>query len=99
MRNIQRNAFIFDLFYDKTSKVEPVSERTPIFRNIHLSNITGREIKQIGYISGIEEMPVQNISFNNLNMEAEKGFVVNTAKDIYFNNVEFSATKRFAVGI
>ena len=45
MRNIQRNAFIFDLFYDKTSKVEPVSERTPIFRNIHLSNITGREIK------------------------------------------------------
>ena len=93
MRNIQRNAFIFDLFYDKTSKVEPVSERTPIFRNIHLSNITGREIKQIGYISGIEEMPVQNISFNNLNMEAEKGFVVNTAKDIYFNNVEFSATK------
>ena len=26
-------------------------------------------------------------------MEAEKGFVVNTAKDIYFNNVEFSATK------
>ena len=93
MRNIQRNAFIFDLFYDKTSKVEPVSERTPVFRNIHLSNITGREIKQIGYISGIEEMPVQNLSFNNINMEAKVGFIVDTAKDIYFNNVEFSAEK------
>ncbi len=93
MRNIQRNAFIFDLFYDKTSKVEPVSERTPVFRNIHLSNITGLEIKQIGYISGIEEMPVQNLSFNNINMEAKIGFIVDTAKDIYFNNVEFSAEK------
>ena len=93
MRNIQRNAFIFDLFYDKTSKVEPVSERTPIFRNIHLSNITGREIKQIGYISGIEEMPVQNLSFNNINMEAQTGFIVDTAQDIYFDNVEFSAEK------
>lgn len=58
MKNIQRNAFIFDLFYDKESKVEPVSERTPVFRNIHLSNITGSDIKQIGYIKGIEEMPV-----------------------------------------
>ena len=93
MRNIQRNAFIFDLFYDKTSKVEPVSERTPIFRNIHLSNITGREIKQIGYISGIEEMPVQNLSFNNINMEAQTGFIVDTAQDIYFDNVEFSSEK------
>lgn len=93
MRNIQRNAFIFDLFYDKTSKVEPVSERTPVFRNIHLSNISGREIKQIGYINGIEEMPVQNLSFNNINMEGKIGFIVDTAKEIYFNNVEFSVEK------
>ena len=71
MKNIQRNAFIFDLFYDKESKVEPVSERTPVFRNIHLSNITGSDIKQIGYIKGIEEMPVQGLSFSNINMKAE----------------------------
>lgn len=70
MKNIQRNAFIFDLFYDKESKIEPVSERTPVFRNIHLSNITGSDIKQIGYIKGIEEMPVQGLSFSNINMKA-----------------------------
>ena len=53
MKNIQGDAFIFDLFYDRLSKVEPVSERTPIFRNIHLSNVTGNDIKRIGYIKGI----------------------------------------------
>lgn len=46
--------------------MEPVSERTPVFRNIHLSNITGSDIKQIGYIKGIEEMPVQGLSFQIL---------------------------------
>lgn len=91
MKNIQRNAFIFDLFYDKESKTEPVSERTPVFRNIHLSNITGSDIKQIGYIKGIEEMPVQDLSFSNMNMKAEIGFIVDMAEDIHFDNVDFSS--------
>lgn len=91
MKNIQRNAFIFDLFYDKESKVEPVSERTPVFRNIHLSNITGSDIKQIGYIKGIEEMPVQGLSFSNINMKAEVGFIIDIAEDIRFDNVDFSS--------
>lgn len=91
MKNIQRNAFIFDLFYDKTSKVEPVSERTPVFRNIHLSNITGSSIKQIDYIKGLEEMPVQNLTFSNINIKAEIGFIIDFAQDIRFDNVDFSS--------
>lgn len=90
MNNIQRNAFIFDLFYDRLSTIEPVTERTPTFRNIHLSNITGSDIEQIGYISGIEEMPVDEISFSNINLEARKGFKAEIATNIRFYNVDFS---------
>lgn len=90
MKNIQGDAFIFDLFYDRLSKVEPVSERTPIFRNIHLSNVTGNDIQRIGYIKGIEEMPVSELSFSNMNMAAEKGFRAETATDLRFNNVSFT---------
>lgn len=90
MKNIGRNAFIFDLFYDKLSKPEPVSERTPVFRNIHLSDITGSGIKQIGYVKGIEEMPVSDLSFSNINMVAEKGMNVETATNIRFSNVNFT---------
>ena len=79
MKNIQGDAFIFDLFYDRLSKVEPVSERTPIFRNIHLSNVTGNDIKRIGYIKGIEEMPISELSFSNMNIVAGKGFQAETA--------------------
>lgn len=90
MNDIQRNAFIFDLFYDRLSTPEPVTERTPTFRNIHLSNITGSNIEQIGYISGIEEMPVDEISFSNINLEARKGFKAEIATNIRFYNVDFS---------
>ena len=93
MNNIQRNAFIFDLFYDRLSTPEPVTERTPTFRNIHLSNITGSNIEQIGYISGIEEMPVDEISFSNINLEARKGFKAEIATNIRFYNVDFSVTE------
>lgn len=90
MKNIQGSAFIFDLFYDKLSKVEPVTERTPAFRNIHLSNITGNDIKQIGYIKGIEEMPIGEMSFSNINMVAKKGFTADTANMLRFYNVCFT---------
>ncbi|MBB4034239.1 polygalacturonase [Dysgonomonas hofstadii] len=93
MNDIQRDAFIFDLFYDKGTETEPVSERTPIFRNIHISNVTGSNIKKIGYITGIEEMPVDEISFSNINMSAIEGFTAKTASNIRFHNVDFSSEK------
>ena len=99
MNDIQKNAFIFDLFYDKASKEEPVSERTPVFRNIHLSNITGNNIKKVGYITGIKEMPIEEISFSNINMVAEQGFTAKTATNIRFTNVDFAVTKGASIAM
>jgi polygalacturonase len=99
MNNIQKNAFIFDLFYDRSSQLEPVSERTPIFHNIHLSNITGSNVKKVGYITGIEEMPIEEISFSNINMVAENGFTAKTAKNIQFHNVDFAVAQGASIAL
>lgn len=93
MNNIQKNAFIFDLFYDKDSQEEPVTDRTPIFRNIHISNVTGSNVRKVGYITGISEMPISEISFSNVNIVATDGFTAKTASNIQFHNVDF-AVKR-----
>ncbi len=93
MNDIVRDAFIFDLFYDKNSRPEPVSERTPIFRNIHISNVTGKDINRIGYLTGIEEMPIEEISFSNVNMEGKTGFTAKTGKNLRFDNVSFTVEK------
>lgn len=93
MNDIQKNAFIFDLFYDRSSEKEPVSERTPVFRNIHISNVTGSNINKVGYVSGIEEMPVDNISFSNVNLKAKEGFSADLGTNIRFYNVDLAVEK------
>ena len=93
MKNIKENAIIMDLFYDKSSKEEPVSERTPIFRNIHISNLTGTAVKKAGTINGISEMPIQNISFSNINIQGEEGFTLNTVDNVEFHDAKITATK------
>lgn len=83
MKNIQRNAFIFDLFYDKESKVEPVSERL-LFSGTFIWVISQVLRYHKLLYEGIEEMPVQGLSFSNINMKAEVGFIVDIAEDIWF---------------
>lgn len=93
MNDIQRNAFIFDLYYDRSLPQEPVSERTPIFRNIHIANVTGSNIRKVGYIAGLEEMSVSEISFSNINLVAQEGFTASRGENIQFHNVDFAVAK------
>jgi hypothetical protein len=67
-------------------KPEPVSERTPQFRNIRFSNITAYTKKAM-YINGLDEMAVSEISLNDVVFEAETGIVMKNAKDIQLQNV------------
>jgi polygalacturonase len=86
MKNIRDEAITLNMFYDKSS-VEPVSERTPQFRNIHFSNITGNA-KQAGTLIGLEEMPIENISFSNINLKTQTGFTISNSKNVRFYNLQ-----------
>ncbi|KEO74252.1 glycoside hydrolase family 28 protein [Anditalea andensis] len=90
MKNIGDQAIVLDLFYDPNTEEEPVTERTPTFRNIHISNVTGSNVNVAGHVKGITEMPIDNLTFTNINMEAKKGFSVHTATNVEFHNVEIS---------
>lgn len=86
MKNIRDQAIVLDMQYAKTNP-EAVSERTPRFRNIHFSNITG-QVNQAGYLNGLEEMPIENITFSDINMDAKTGFKIGFANKIEFHNVQ-----------
>jgi polygalacturonase len=91
MRGIEREAVILTTFYEK-SQPEPVSERTPIFRNIRLSGITG-DAKIAGDLTGLTEMPLEGVSFTDVALDTSTGFTINDAKDIRFHNVIINAAK------
>ncbi|WP_435138333.1 glycoside hydrolase family 28 protein [Formosa sp. A9] len=92
MNNIQKEAFMLNLFYDKNTVEGPVTEKTPIFRNIHISNVTATNVNTAGRILGIPEMPIHNITFSDVDIDAKEGFSVHTAKNIEFHDVKINTT-------
>ncbi|MGE5551193.1 MAG: glycoside hydrolase family 28 protein [Bacteroidota bacterium] len=71
--------FVIHLFYhcgaggkeqavqDKNPR--PVTDATPIFRRIHFSGITAREVSAAaGFIHGLPEMPVEEVTFDDISV-------------------------------
>jgi polygalacturonase len=84
--------------YDPTT-LEEVSERTPVFRNIHFKNISCNYADSPIAIFGLQEMPPQSISFENIEITSKRGIICNYAKDIIFTNVKVNNENGPAVSI
>jgi polygalacturonase len=84
------SAFTITTFYmgnDRPGDVFPVNDGTPRFRDFMFSNITARGSKTAGQITGLKEMPVEDIAFSNVHVQAETGLTCTNAKDIFFRDV------------
>lgn len=90
MKNILKEAITFNLFYTKVPD-EPASERTPVFRNIHISNMTGTNINAAALIIGLPEMPVSDISFTDIDLRTKTGFVIKDVYGVTFDGVTIDA--------
>lgn len=85
MRNIRVEAITLNMFYSD-APAEPVSERTPRFRNIHISGVSG-DAQQAGLLLGLPESRLENVSVEDINLVAKKGFFIKDAKDIQLRSV------------
>jgi polygalacturonase len=83
------SAFTITTFYagsDKPGDVFPVDEGTPRFRDFLFTNITARGSKTAGQVTGLKEMPVEDIVFDNVHVAAQTGMTVTNAKNIFFRD-------------
>jgi polygalacturonase len=91
MQNVA-HPFVITSFYmgkDKPGDVYTVGEGTPQLRDILISNITARGATEAGNVTGLREMPVSNITFDNVHVQAKRGFVCSNAAGIRFNACSF----------
>jgi polygalacturonase len=86
MRDIQREAILLDLKYSKMPE-EPLSERTPIFRNIHISHMTGVDVKIPVYIRGLEESPITDVILSDINIQSKQAPVFENYERVYLKEV------------
>lgn len=96
MKDIPTQAIRFNTFYSVkmptleeslTFKADPISEETPIFRNIHMKNITCNGAKDAVYMQGLPEMPIQNVTMENMIISADSGVTCIEAQGVHFKNI------------
>ena len=71
MSNIKQEAVVLNLKYSKMP-AEPKSERTPIFRNVHISGMTVTNVKTPIKIVGLEEAPISDIVLRDIHIQGGK---------------------------
>lgn len=104
MIDIPNDALIVDLYYEiKDSPGAPipsVSEETPVFRDIHISNVFCRGAGRAVYFNGLPEMPIKNIFIKNMVVtNAKKGIVINQVAQVNMENIKVEASENSSIQI
>jgi polygalacturonase len=100
MRNVRRPFDINALYNGNANTPTDVGPRNaepgqtqniPNFHDIHVRNLTVTRSPLAGRILGLPEQMPNNISFTNVKIQSNRGFLVQDAKNIRFESVEISA--------
>jgi polygalacturonase len=83
--------------YPKDDPGQPMAEKTPIFRNIRIANVTGNSTIEAGLIIGLPESVATNIVLENVHLSGASGLIVANAKGVLLKNSVIAAQNGPAV--
>lgn len=87
MHDIRHEAISLNMYYFvKDPQAEPVTERTPVFRAFHFRNITCDGAARAIELRGLPEMPLENITLENVRIKAQRGALLSDVKDVTLRN-------------
>jgi polygalacturonase len=72
---------------------QPVATTSPIYRNIVIRNLTAHSTKTAGMIVGLPELPIENVTLDNVQVTAPTGLIFRNARAIKLQNTMVTATK------
>ena len=72
---------------------EPVSERTPVFRNISISNVTVSGAPVVADIQGLPEMPISGLRIRDLVGAGKRGLQAFNTKGLELHNIKIDAAE------
>lgn len=70
---------------------EPVSERTPVFRNIAISAVTVNRCRTAVSIEGLPEMPIEGLRLTDIVANAREGLHAFNTRGLELHNVRINA--------
>ncbi len=96
MVSIVNEAISFDTYYEAAT-LSGGSEKLPEFRDFYISNIICNGAKTAMLFRGLPEMPVHDLHFKNVYIQANKGVEAEAIKDIQFENVQLKTARQPAI--
>ena len=107
MTDIKTDALTFNMYYGGKSVAEvladgdnpdnqtkaPVTEETPIFRNIDIRNVICNGAGRAMEFNGLPEMPIVGITLRDITIRAAADAVFHNCQDIRKENVNITVTK------
>ena len=90
MFDIVHEPISFSLYYftDKSEDIPTVDETTPIFKNIHISDVVARNANKAMLLNGLPELNISNITIENTIITASLGAEISETQKIELKNVE-----------
>jgi DNA sulfur modification protein DndE len=95
MKDIVNEAIAFDTFYEdvppgknKEEVKTVLRDKTPVFRNFYISNVYCNGAATAIAITGLPEMPVSKIHFENVTISSKQGYSYKDATEIDFKKVK-----------
>ncbi len=84
---------------ETATKEEPVSERTPVFRNIAVSNVTINGAKKVIEIDGLPEMPITALRLTDVVGSGKVGLTARYTDALELHHVQLNADRGPVFGI
>jgi hypothetical protein len=95
MTDILGEAISFSMFYEGkegsgtlSEDRQPVTEETPVFRNLHMENITCTGAEVAFLIKGLTEMPVEGLSIRGYKAVSRDGIICGNAAALTLADVD-----------
>jgi polygalacturonase len=66
----------------------PPEKGTPVFRNIEVRNLKAKNCSAAGHLVGLPESPLRGLTLENVEIDADSGFIIRNATGLRFQNVK-----------
>jgi polygalacturonase len=92
VKNMQYEVVIMNMDYS-ADRNQAANERAPLFRNMHLKNITADGAPVAIRLTGLEDSLIQNITFAGMTIASTQGVLAENVQGLRFERVRISPAK------
>ncbi len=84
-----RNALTFNMDWRPMPPLPPPAKTLTVVRNVKIINVTGA-VKTAGIMHGLKDSPIENVTFENCKISAQKGLTIDNVKNIDLSGLELT---------